>query len=311
MFGLSVLHAQEVIDGGFDFETVSNKKYSLYIPSAYDDSQSNQLMLALHPLNPSRWDGETWRDTLIQFAEMNDLILVSPDGGPDGRIDDAIDTSFTSALLDSVSNWYNINENEKYVMGFSWGGKTTYTYGLRRTDEFAGYLVIGAAINGVGEISDIIDNAKDENFYLVHGSQDAVSSRYTPLLNGLNNNNACTETMLMAGVGHTIDFPDRNQILSDAFEWIKNNNCGTSSTSELNIVSTLLTSPNPSNGIVNIENIQDINLATMQVTDIIGKKIGFDIDGQVLELSQEFKGLVILTALNKKGQRLTSKILVE
>ena len=115
-------------------------------------------MLGLHPLNTSRWDGEAWRDTLINFAESNDLILVCPDGGPDGKIDDAIDTSFTTVLLDSVAAWYNINQGEKYIMGFSWGGKTTYTYGLRRTDQFAGYIVIGAAVQ-FGEVSDIIANA--------------------------------------------------------------------------------------------------------------------------------------------------------
>jgi predicted esterase len=301
---------QDVIDGGFDFETVNNKKYSLYIPSGYDEGTPHQLMLGLHPLNTSRWDGEAWRDTLINFAESNDLILVCPDGGPDGRIDDAIDTSFTTVLLDSVAAWYNINQNEKYIMGFSWGGKTTYTYGLRRTDQFAGYIVIGAAIQ-FGEVADIISNAKDENFYLVHGSQDAVSTRYTPLLNGLNDNNACTESILMSGIGHTIDFPNRNQILSEAFQWIKNNNCGTSSIQDINLTSQILVSPNPSHGKINISNTDELILSTIQITNLAGKKLRYDIEGSSIQLTQDTKGIIILTARSKNGDRVSSKVLIE
>lgn len=311
LFILNNIFGQEVIDGGFDYETVANKKYSLYIPSGYDENVPHQLMLGLHPLNPNRWDGESWRDTLINFAETNNLIFVSPDGGPDGRIDDAIDTSFTSVLLDSVSAWYNIDQDQKYIMGFSWGGKTTYTYGLRRTDEFAGYIVVGAAINGIGEVTDVIANAENENFYLVHGSQDAVSVRYTPLLNGLNDSNACTESLLMNGVGHTIDFPNRNQILSEAFQWVKNNNCGTSSKTELDIKSTLLISPNPSHGELNVKDISDLILNTIIITDITGKEIGFNIEGSTIRLQKNIQGLIIFSVENKTGVRMTSKVVIE
>ena len=107
---------------GFPFQTDNFKKYSLYVPSSYDASVPQPLMLGLHPLNTNRWDGQAWRDTLIQFAEMNNLLLVCPDGGPDGRIDDAIDTAFTSVLLDSVATWYNVDHEEKNIlMGFQLG----------------------------------------------------------------------------------------------------------------------------------------------------------------------------------------------
>ena len=93
------------------------------------------MMLALHPLNTNRWDGEAWRDTLIDFAEANNLLVISPDGGSDGAIDDAIDTAFTTVMLDSMISWYNVDESNIYAMGFSWGGKTVYTYGLNHIDN--------------------------------------------------------------------------------------------------------------------------------------------------------------------------------
>jgi hypothetical protein len=71
------------------------------------------MMLGLHPFNTSRWNGESWCDKLIGFAEMNGLLLVCPDGGADGKIDDAIDTAFTTAIIDSMEIWYSINPAKK------------------------------------------------------------------------------------------------------------------------------------------------------------------------------------------------------
>ncbi len=117
--------SQQRIDGNFAFQTNPGKKYSLYIPSSYNTTTPNKTMLGLHPLNTSRWNGVSWCDTLINFAESNQLILVCPDGGVDGKIDDPIDTAFTTAILDSVRIWYNIDNDKTYVMGFSWGAKAT------------------------------------------------------------------------------------------------------------------------------------------------------------------------------------------
>jgi len=39
------LNAQESIEGGFEFLTDDNKKYSIYVPSSYDESESNALMV--------------------------------------------------------------------------------------------------------------------------------------------------------------------------------------------------------------------------------------------------------------------------
>ena len=140
------LIAQQRVDGDFAFQTDPTKKYSLYIPSSYSVGTPNKMMLGLHPLNTARWNGISWCDTLINFAESNNLILVCPDGGVDGKVDDGIDTAFTSALLDSARIWYSIDIEKTYVMGFSVGGRATYTYGLNRPSIFGGYMPIGAAI---------------------------------------------------------------------------------------------------------------------------------------------------------------------
>lgn len=280
------------IDGAFEFQTDNAKKYSLYIPSNYDETQPQKLMLGLHPFNTSRWDAKAWRDTLLTFAETNDLLLVCPDGGADGKVDDAIDTAFTSVLLDSVRTWYSINEAEKYIMGFSWGGKTTYTYGLRRTAQFKGYLVIGAAVN-INEVSPIMEMAKDENFYLLHGANDNTGTRFTPLLNALEQNGACVESQLLNGVGHTIDFVNRNNLLTQAFEYLETNNCGTSSTLTQDTATIPLLYPNPFSHTLYATHL-DLSNTHINIYNNMGQAVPFELTNHKLIVKGETKGLLYI-----------------
>ena len=298
------LASQTVMDSCFSFQSDPCKKFSLYIPSNYNPAEANRLMLGLHPLNTARWNAESWRDTLIIFAEENQLILACPDGGFDGRIDDAIDTAFTSILLDSIEQWYNIDPDQKYIMGFSWGGKTTYTYGLRRTNEFQGYLVIGAAIN-IAEVNPIISAANKELFYLVHGSNDNPNIRYTPLLNALEANDACVESRLLQGVGHTIDFQNRNQILTEAFEWLSNTSCGSSNLLDIE-ENNLNVYPNPSTGTIYCEKLAEY---TVQVFDVNGRLLNIETAENHLILKDNYTGIINIV-FTAPGSSYSKKILI-
>lgn len=215
----SYLSAQTTIDTAFNFQTDPNKKVSIYIPSTYSQGTNNALMLALHPWNTNRWNGQSWRDTLIAFAEQNNLILLCPDGGSDGQIDDKIDQDFSTAMIDTIIKWYSIDTKRIYCMGFSWGGKTTYLYGLSKPRTFCGYIPIGAAID-VREVALVSDSAKNKPIYIIHGGNDAPSTRYTPLKNAMEVNGGIVNSILLPGVGHTIDFPNRNQIMTTGFKWV-------------------------------------------------------------------------------------------
>ncbi|MEM7038472.1 MAG: T9SS type A sorting domain-containing protein [Bacteroidota bacterium] len=234
LFGLTLAtKAQTRIDSTFAFQTDPAKKYSLYVPSTYDANQPNSMMVGLHPFNTARWDAESWCDTLIVFAETNGLILMCPDGGTDGQVDDPIDQDFTTALMDSMQLWYNVDPGKVYAMGFSWGGLTTYTYGLRDdiSGRFCGYMPIGAAINSGTVTGALAQEARNKPVYIVHGANDNANNRYWPAVNILTDSGAVLNSLLMPGVGHTIDFANRNQILTDAFQWIDSvcvNGVGTS-----------------------------------------------------------------------------------
>ncbi len=239
-----VVSSQTRIDVTLDFQTDPNKQYSIYIPSSYDESTANPLMLGLHPLNTNRWNSISWCDTLINFAETNGLLLICPDGGADGKVDDPIDRAFTSTVLDSMQQWYNVDPDKVYVMGFSWGGKTTYTYGLNNAEKFAGFMPIGAAIT-VGEISAVQSNAKDKPVYIIHGSADNPNVGFAPLRDALIDEGACVETNLLNGVGHTIDFPNRDDVLTTGYNWLSAVQCITSAVEDLSSSPKVLIFPNP------------------------------------------------------------------
>lgn len=228
-FGL--VNAQEQINESMPFQSDPAKDYSIFIPSNYTEGEPIPAFLALHPLNTSRWNGQTWCEELADFAEFNGVMLICPDGGVDGKIDDAIDTAFTSFLLDSAFIWYDIDETKLYATGFSWGGKTTYTYGLNHIEKFAGLMPIGAAIS-IGEINGISANAEDIPVYIVHGSLDSPNARYYPFLEAMEDNGACVEGNLLPGVGHTIDFANQVEILTAAYEYLQDNACVTTATAD-------------------------------------------------------------------------------
>lgn len=287
--------AQTRIDGNFPFQTDPAKKYAIYVPSDYDPAVPHRLMLGLHPLNTSRWDAKSWCDTLIAFAETNKLLLVCPDGGADGAIDDPIDTAFTSVLLDSMQHWYNIDTKKVYIMGFSWGGKTTYSYGLSHAWRFGGFMPIGAATSGTTDVNGIIQHAAGKPFFLVHGASDSPSNRFYPVRTALIANNAIEKDTLMPGIGHTIDFPNRNLILSMAYQWIDSVNCAqiTSGISQPGIEYNVAIFPNPTNGVINIQ-LEAPGNFDIEIIDAFGKSMMLAENQNSIDVSQLPNGVYFL-----------------
>lgn len=302
------VNAQERIDGSFSFLTDPAKKYSIFVPANYDAATPSKMMLALHPLNTNRWDAISWCDTLIAFADANDLLMICPDGGIDGAVDDAIDTAFTSVVLDSMMTWYNVDESKVYAMGFSWGARTTYSYGLRNPDKFAGFLPIGAAIEGTNQVTGFLQNAADKPFYLVHGANDTPATRFTPMLNALNENGACVESILMPNVGHDIDFPNRNAILTEAFQWIETQVCGDVEPSAVSNIEEIkgAISPNP----VSVgESVRVENWTNVSLYSAAQGWLKMEVLNDIFSTANLRAGVYFVTG-ELNGQRVTEKLLV-
>ena len=224
LFGWTAMPAQQSLEGTVEVDG-AKRTYAIYIPSTYAEGTANPLMLALHPFNPARWNAISWRDTLIAFAESNGLILVCPDGGADGHLlSERADTLGATAVLDSVDVWYNIDAKRTYAMGFSVGGGTTYEYGITNAWRFNGFIPIGAAPPQFTTIEEFA-GARGKPFYIINGQNDSPNIRVTPVAAALKANEAFIDSIILPGVGHTIDFTGRNEVFTTAYKWIDSVNC--------------------------------------------------------------------------------------
>ena len=215
---VSSLMGQTRIDSTLTFKK-KEKQFSVYLPSGAAEPQRLPLVVALHPFNPERWNAAAWCDTLMAFAEKEQVVLLCPDGGADGKVDDKIDTAFTTMLLNGAADWLPVNRKKTFLMGFSWGGRTTYSYGLQHPNDFAGYIAIGAAFGG-GDYPSGFKNATDKPFYLLQGANDHPDVRLFPLSDSLQKGGAYVQQQLLPKIGHTIDFKQRNECLSRAYHWV-------------------------------------------------------------------------------------------
>jgi hypothetical protein len=161
-------------------------------------------------------------------------------------------------------------------MGFSWGGKTTYTYGLLRASEFGWFLPIGVAISGTSEVNTTLQqNAVGKPVYIIHGGSDSPSSRFYPVRDSLISKGAIVETNLLPGVGHTVDFANRDAILTVGFQWIESVNCLAPNGLNIHKIVQFNSYPNPisSGGNLKIEGVSSLDEIEVLMWNISGTTV--------------------------------------
>ncbi|MBO6576821.1 MAG: T9SS type A sorting domain-containing protein [Rhodothermales bacterium] len=288
--------AQTRINGTMPFEGDPAKKYSVYVPSAYTEGTPNKLIIAFHPLHNFWGNSTQWCTTLTDFAESNNLLMLCPDGGANGRVDDPIDKAFSTALLDSMETWYTVDLDKEFVLGFSWGGRAAYTYGLANADRFAGIMTIGAFVQGLNQVSQaLLDNASGMPFYIMHGDSDGVvnlATGFFPIRDALVQAGAVVNSLVLEGVTHTIDFANRNQILTDAFAWLDTTSSGTQiglEAEELPRPERYTVYPNPADSVVRVDLPAPAGPVTAELFDLLGRRVATHlIDGDALQLDVGF-----------------------
>ena len=117
-----------IISGGI------TREYRLYIPAMYNSSVPVPLVLNLHGYGSNNIEQEAYGD-FRPIADTANFIIVHPNGTFDASsnrfwntfggstIDDI---GFLSALIDTISANYNIDENSIYSTGMSNGGFMSY-----------------------------------------------------------------------------------------------------------------------------------------------------------------------------------------
>ena len=98
---------------------------------------------------------------------------------------------------------------------------------------FAGFITIGAFINGTAQVGPaLLANSENKPFYIMHGDNDAtvnLATGFFPIRDALTDAGAIVNSLILEDVGHTINFPDRDQLLTDAFLWVDSTSTARSS----------------------------------------------------------------------------------
>ena len=133
-----------------------NREYKLYVPQNYSESTSVPLLLNLHGYTSDMTEQEVYGD-FRAIADTANFIIVHPNGTIDNsgnrfwnafQFPGVDDVSFLTALIDKISEDYNIDANRVYSTGMSNGGFMSYELACMLSDKITAVAsVTGAMTN--------------------------------------------------------------------------------------------------------------------------------------------------------------------
>ena len=160
-------------------ETGETIPYALFVPTSYDASEPNRLMVTLHGAG-RQYDWVMGYAGFLDRAERDGYIVVTPlgytrRGGYGARGDEPQDRLAEKDVMNviaMVKDEFNIDDNRTYLWGHSMGGTGTYYIASRHPDLWAGL----AAAAGGGMTADYVDEdaIRHTPFLVMHGSEDGT-----------------------------------------------------------------------------------------------------------------------------------------
>ena len=119
------------------------RSYILYVPSSYDGTNSVPLVLNLHGYTSNAGEQMIY-SKFYEIADVEGFILIHPEGTANdfglqfwniADFSEIDDVGFLSALIDAISDEYNINTDRVYSMGMSNGGFMSYRLACELSDK--------------------------------------------------------------------------------------------------------------------------------------------------------------------------------
>jgi len=138
--------AQQTITSSITHASIQ-RDYILYVPANYTGTTAVPLLFNFHGYT-SNANEQMWYGDFRSVADTAGFIIVHPQGtvGSDGITHFNVgwgtstvdDVGFTSALIDSISAQYNINQDRVYSTGMSNGGFMSFRLACELSDRIAG-----------------------------------------------------------------------------------------------------------------------------------------------------------------------------
>ena len=141
--GINFSYSQSTVDSTIMHNDIE-RDFSLYIPASYDGATAVPLLFNLHGLGSNKEEQEFYGD-FRDIADTANFIIVHPNGSEgfgtrfwnvfgDPSYDDV---GFLVALIDSISEAYNIDSTRVYSTGMSNGGFMSFELACYTSDRFA------------------------------------------------------------------------------------------------------------------------------------------------------------------------------
>lgn len=144
-----------LINGSFEFEG-STRDYKVFLPKNYTDTIKLSLIIYLHSYG---WTAQQGMDytKLNQVADTSNFIVVYPSAFPNwnsGIGDNSNlptpninDVGFIDALIDTLSNNYNIDLERIYACGYSNGSFMSYKLACQLSHRIAAIASVGGVVS--------------------------------------------------------------------------------------------------------------------------------------------------------------------
>jgi len=178
------------------------RSYLLHLPTDYDHTQTNSLIIALHGGTGSAKNIEE-QSGLADFSDEKGFILCSPNGlnrtwnagwccgkANENGVDDV---GFISKLIDELIQEHNIDPKRVYVTGMSNGAFMTYRLACEITDKIAAIAPVAGTMNfnqcePSGSMNIIhFHSYLDSNVPYLGGVGDGISDHYNSPLDSVFN----------------------------------------------------------------------------------------------------------------------------
>lgn len=134
-----------------------NRQYVVRVPNNYDSNKAYRIIFAFHwrggsmnDVSSGGTDGAAWAYYGQQRVGQESAILVAPNGFGGGWANsNGEDVAFVDAMLTELDNNLCVNQQQRFSIGFSYGGAMSYSLACSRANKFRGVAVIsGAQLSG-------------------------------------------------------------------------------------------------------------------------------------------------------------------
>ncbi len=210
--------AQRLISGDISLKGYPRKSYAIYLPKNHLQRKS-QVVLSFHPLNSLAWNAESWCKRLVPWAESQGLILICPDGGSTGQVDDPIDLQFASSLADTLHKIHGLFPGQMILHGYSWGARAALKYATLFPGQVSGLVLLSYIADG-NESRLRLERLRGKPIYFAQGERDNNVPKVLGFQRALQELDCYTGYDVISNSGHEFSSAQINLSLTQSWNWV-------------------------------------------------------------------------------------------